>query len=228
MTGVDPGGTPFSRPPRARSPLPRPLPPEFQAAFDQCYADVIAVAFDIALASVDSADAEVFAKDVGIALWVRWSADPAKCASDREWGAWTARAVRSRCIDRVRKIRRDRTVSFEDEDVDDVPEPEWLNPERRQELNELMDVIYRAIAGMSPHGRAAFVASQLEGASVASISAQLGITERNVRYHVGVGLKLVREAVHAYNGRALKHNRGRAEPPREYGGSPETESPEAT
>ena len=203
MTGTDPGDAPISRSPRARARRPRPLPPDFQAAFDQCYAEATVVAFQIALASVDSVDAESIAEDVGVDLWKRWSADPAKCAADHGWGAWTARATRSLCINRKKKILRDRTVSFEDEDVEDVPEPEWLNPGRRQELNELMEVIYRAIAGMSPHGRAAFVASQLEGASVVSIAAQLGITERNVRYHVGVGLKLVREAVNAYNGRTL-------------------------
>lgn len=70
-----------------------------------------------------------------------------------------------------------------------LPEPLALSPEERLSLLQTLDEIDAMLDGLSPKAREAFVLSQLEGLTYASIAERLQISERTVKRYMQQGFE---------------------------------------
>lgn len=133
----------------------------------------------------DASEAEDLAQEAMVRLHDRL----AEAKAARTYRAWSATLVCNLCRDRLR--RESTRKAFEGAAP---PLPERLpDPLRAAERKEVSEVLARALGGLAPREREAFVLVDLEGQSSAEAAEILGVGESSVRSLLALARRRLRE-----------------------------------
>ncbi|MFG1478731.1 sigma-70 family RNA polymerase sigma factor [Xanthobacter sp. V4C-4] len=110
------------------------------------------------------------------------------------------RLVRNLAIDRARRLKRERSRAGSAEEAERVPMP-GACPLERMEQREMLGVVMRALAGLPPRTRFAFLRHRLDGMPQKDIAAYLGVSRTLVNFMVRDATKACRDSIDGYCGR---------------------------
>lgn len=107
---------------------------------------------------------------------------------------YLARSTTNECIDRLRKVKRRKTISLEDLAAPEVlPSKETSTPQERMQQKRLAELIRWGIAQLSKKQQEVVVLSFVEGLDYAEIAKVLGCEEVTARTHLHRARKKLQE-----------------------------------
>lgn len=117
---------------------------------------------------------------------------------DTEILPWLRRIASNAAIDHLRRHRRELPLEVQDEEGDwgrREPAAEAPLPDRHAASSQVRQAARRAIQGLSPDERAAFVLRHLEGRSIAEIGHTLGKGDNATKQSIFRAVKKLRRAL---------------------------------
>lgn len=118
---------------------------------------------------------------------------------DKERGdpmTWLLLLTRSRAIDRLRRVRRERArVSDDERAITDEVEDASAGPEQIFEASERASAVRTAMAGLAPEQREALGAAFFRGLSHSGVAAYLELPLGTVKTRIRAGLANLRRAL---------------------------------
>jgi len=125
--------------------------------------------------------------------------------ADEAFNSWIYRVTLNMCRDHIRRVRRvhveslDRGRGEEDEDRGTVEIPDWSEePGRKVELEEMQQVVRRAVAALPEHYRSVVVLHHLHGKEVSEIAAILRCPLGTVKSRLARGREELKHRLESY------------------------------
>lgn len=168
----------------------------FYSDFDRVYIEYYPRLVRFATAYLhDAREAENVVQDIFLKLWEIKSTDEA----DDYNASYLFTAVKYRCIDTLRKLRREETVSVGEKKEIDLEIFSLLELDSDQiTLSEIESIITKAIEQLPPRCREIFVKCKIDGKSHDEVAEELGITVNTIESQMTIALKRLRIALKDY------------------------------
>jgi len=139
------------------------------------------------------------ALDVTQDVFVKAYAELARFRGQSSFYTWLYRIAVNTGIDRVRKARRERRATVDDE-VEHALVPEFDDPARILETKELAQAVERAMGRLSPKLRTVMMLHDAQGLSMHEVSRILGCRPATVRTRLFRARAQVRDRVRGREG----------------------------
>ena len=133
--------------------------------------------------SLSAEDSQDVTQEVFLKMWrslpsFKW---------ESSFNTWMFRIAQNSCLDHLRKLGREHTVSLTYEDDEDgvIKESELIDPapepSEQLERSEKIELLHKAIENLPPVWREVLILRDIEGYSYAQISDMLGIEEGTLK-----------------------------------------------